>query len=214
MIAMLTQGISLGFAAGTQPGPLQIFLFTQTIRGGWRHGIWLILSPLLSDGPIVLFILLVLQGASDDLLRVIFLAGGTFVLYLAWGLWRQLQRDDLGLDANAVNGAGAGAAADLSTPGALRQAVLINALGPGPWVYWATITGPLVIQAWRDAPPTAVGFVVAFYGTFLATMAAQVIVTHHARRLGAGVMRAVLWIGLLVMGYMALQLFYKAAVGY
>ncbi|MBN1965777.1 MAG: hypothetical protein JW910_14090, partial [Anaerolineae bacterium] len=166
------------------------------------------LSPLISDGPIVALILLVLQSASAGLLRAISFFGGGFVLYLAWGLWRQIRSGKVGLEADAVqNGA------VLSTPGALRQAVVINALGPGAWMFWSLSMGPLVTETWRVSPPTAIGFVVAFYATFLLTMAVQVIITHQARRLGEGTVRIALWIGMIVMIGLALQLFYNAIIG-
>ena len=54
MIALFSQGVSIAFAAAFSPGPLLIFLVMQTLRFGWRHAIWIILAPLLSDGPVVL----------------------------------------------------------------------------------------------------------------------------------------------------------------
>ena len=203
MIASLAQGIGFGYAAGMTPGPLQAFLLTQTLRHGWRHSVWLVFSPLLSDGPIVALVLLVLQGASESLLRIISLIGGAFVLTIAWGLWRQLRRGAFEPEALA----GEADAAE-SVWAALRQAVLINALGPGPWLFWGTAMGPVVIETWRGSPPGAVAFVLGFYGAFLAVMAVQVIAFHQARRLGQGVIRVALWIGLLALVIFAVRLWW------
>jgi len=206
VIPLLLQGIGFGYAAGVTPGPLQIFLVTQTLQYGWRHAIWLILSPLLSDGPIVALILVVLQQASDDLLRAVGLAGGAFVLYLAWGLWKQLRRGDF----NPIPEGAATASTPASPWAALRKAVAINMLGPGPWLFWGTAMGPVVIAAWRDSRPSAVLFVAGFYATFLLVMAVQVLLVAQARRLGAGMVRAALWIGLAAMILFAARLWWNA----
>src|SRR3972149_1542398 len=63
------QGAALGITAGASPGPLQ--------------------TPLVSDVPIVLFMLFILKQLSPVIIRMLGLAGGLFVLYLAWGLWKQ-----------------------------------------------------------------------------------------------------------------------------
>jgi threonine/homoserine/homoserine lactone efflux protein len=213
MIALLLQGVSFGYAAGITPGPLQAFLLTQTLQRGWRHAIWIVLSPLFSDGPIVALILLVLRGASDGLLRVIGLIGGAFVLYIASGLFRQIRSGEF--ERVMVAGQGADAAAvPLETPfTVLRKAIGINALGPGPWLFWSTAMGPVVIAAWRDAPPTAITFVLGFYITFLGIMAAQVVIFHQARRLGPKAIRVALWIGLAAMLLFAARLWWHALMG-
>lgn len=208
MIAMLVQGISYGYAAGITPGPLQTFLLTQTLQYGWRRAIWLVVGPLISDGPIVALILLVLQRASDGFLRVMGIVGGLFVLYIAWGLFQQLRRGDFELLPEDTD------AEHIPSPwAAIRKAAAINALGPGPWLFWGTAMGPLAMSAWRDSPPVAVLFVAAFYVTFLMVMVTQVLVVHQARRLGPRVVRGALWIGLAAMLVFALRLFWGAFGG-
>lgn len=206
MFAVVLQGLGIGFAAGMTPGPLQAFLLTQTLRYGWRRAVWIVLSPLLSDGPIVALILLVLQTASDGLLRAVGLLGGAFVLYLAWGLWGQIRRGEIGGPTDETPEAG-------TTWAALRQAVVINALGPGPWLFWGTVMGPLVTSAWRESSVSGIAVVVSFYGIFLLTMTAQVLLFHQARRLGPQAIRVGLWIGLGAMVLFALSLWWGALAG-
>ena len=208
MFAAMLQGLGIGFAAGMTPGPLQAFLLTQTLRYGWRRAVWIVLSPLISDGPIVALILLVLQTASDGLLRAVSLFGGAFVLYLAWGLWGQIRRD-----AFAVTEADLAAPEARSPWAALRQAVVINALSPGPWLFWSTVMGPLVVASWREAPANGIAVVVGFYGVFLLTMTVQVVLFHQARRLGPQAIRVGLWIGLAAMVLFALSLWWGALGG-
>ncbi len=207
MLALLSQGISIGFAAGVTPGPLQTFLLLQTLRRGWRHAIWIVLSPLISDGPVVVLILFVLGQASAGLLRVISLIGGAFVFSIAWGVWKQLRAGGFRLDDNPAVAASEPAESHWA---ALRRGVTINALGPGAWVFWGTVNGPLVVAAWRESPPSALAFLCGFYGVFLATMAAQVAVFHQARRLGPRVVTAALVIGLVALVGFALSLWWRA----
>ncbi len=194
MFETLAQGIAMGFAAGTLVGPFQTFLFVQTLQYGASYASQLVLAPLLSDAPIILIVLLVLGRASDDLLRFISFAGGCFVFYLASTVWRQLRAGGFELEANA-----AGGSMRPKVRQGLQQAVTINALGPGPWLFWGTVTGPLVVDAWRDTPLNALSFVIGFYSTFLSIMWIEVLVFHQARRLGARVVNILLWSGMVFL---------------
>jgi hypothetical protein len=81
-------------------------------------------------------------------------------------------------------GVGPGEAAG-SGPRTLRQAVAVNLLNPGPYLGWSPILGPAVLAAWARAPAHAVGLVVAFYGTMVATLAATIVLFGATRWLGA-----------------------------
>ncbi len=213
MTAFLLQGISFGYAAGMTPGPLQAFLFMQTLQRGWQQAIWLVLSPLISDAPVVALILFVLRGASEPLLRVIGFAGGVFVLYIAWGLFKQIRSGEFerAVVAGQIDSGSLPQANTTFTM--LRKAVGINLLGPGLWLFWSTAMGPIVIDAWRDSPPSAVIFVAGFYATFLAVMATQVLLFHQARRFGPKVVRYALWFARVAMLLFAVRRWGNALVG-
>lgn len=57
----IAQGIGYGFAAAAQPGPLQTYLISQALMKGWRKSLSSAFAPLISDGPIIIFCLLVLS---------------------------------------------------------------------------------------------------------------------------------------------------------
>ncbi|MCC6805094.1 MAG: LysE family transporter, partial [Anaerolineae bacterium] len=99
MLALIARGITLGLTAGVLPGPLQTFLIQTTLTQGWRKGIILVFSPLLSDIPIILLTVLVLAQFPPDFIRVVQIAGGLFVLWLARAAW-------LSFRAGAMIGAG------------------------------------------------------------------------------------------------------------
>jgi len=56
----LLLGAGLAFAAVVQPGPLQAFLLARAAAHGWRRTLPAALSPVVSDGPIALLVILVL----------------------------------------------------------------------------------------------------------------------------------------------------------
>jgi threonine/homoserine/homoserine lactone efflux protein len=74
------QGVTFGFAAAVQPGPFQTYLISQTVSHGWRRTLPAVFAPLLSDGPIIALVLLVLSHVPDGAIQFLRLAGGAFVV--------------------------------------------------------------------------------------------------------------------------------------
>lgn len=60
MLAYLLQGLSLGLSAMASPGPFQAFIISRTIHNGWQRALPAVLAPLISDGPIIALMVLVL----------------------------------------------------------------------------------------------------------------------------------------------------------
>ncbi len=181
MLPYLLKGLTLGFAAGAQPGPLQTYLVSQSLSQGWRRTLLAAFGPLVSDGPIVTLVLLVLTRIPDWMANFLYIAGGLFVLYLAWGAYRQWK--DFTPQADPASAPG---------PQSLWRAALVNALSPGPYLFWSLVNGPLLIQAWRETPPNAGGFLLGFYGGMIGLNAAIILVFGLAGRLGERVRRAML----------------------
>ena len=84
MLAYLLLGVTFAFAAAVQPGPLQAYLVSRTLSHGWRRALPAAFSPLLSDGPIIVLALLALSRLPAGFERGLRLAGGAFLLFLAW----------------------------------------------------------------------------------------------------------------------------------
>ena len=192
MLAALVQGISLGIVAGLIPGPLQTYIWLQTLNYGRQYGLWLILAPLLSDLPVVLIVLVLLGQAGDSLLSIISIIGGGFIFYIAWGVWRQLQSGGINLGLDDVE-------ASQQHPDiirGLRHTMLLNVMSPGPWLFWGTVIGPIFISAWDDTPLNGMTLVIGFYGVFLIVLAAGVLLFHQARRMGERVVNRLMWLGL------------------
>ncbi len=190
MLPYLTWGIGYGFAAAVQPGPLQAYLVSRTLREGWRRTLPAVLAPLLTDGPIILLVLLVLSRVPAWWLQAMRFAGGAFILYLALGVLRSWR-------GQTAQGAVAPAARR-----SLFQAAGINLLNPGPYLYWSLVTGPLLLKGWRESPAHGVGFVGSFYLSMLACTAGLLLLWAGAGRLGARVTRGLLGLsGVVLAGF-------------
>ncbi len=187
MLAYLAQGRGDGGAAAAQPGPFQAELLSQTLQRGWRRALPIALAPLVSDGPIVALVLLVLSRVPEGLIRALQVVGGLFTLYLAWRAYRSWREGD----AQPVEAAVA--------PRTLLHAALMNALAPGPYLFWSTITGPILIAGWRAAPCNGVGLLVGFYAAMVGTLAGMIVLLGTARHLGPRVTRTLLGLSIVVL---------------
>ena len=86
MISALAVGVMFGLTAGFAPGPLMTLVITQTVQHNTREGALVASAPLVTDVPIVLAaVLLVNQVATlAPLLGILACAGGFYVIYLAY----------------------------------------------------------------------------------------------------------------------------------
>ena len=188
MLAFIVQGLALGFAAGAQPGPFQTYLISQTLSQGWRR-VWIAaFAPLISDGPIVALTLLVLSQVPDWFQRVLQIAGGLFVLYLAWGAykaWRKFIPDE---ESSPQNG-----------HRSLLRAAMMNALSPGPYLFWSLVIGPLIVSTWREDPPNALSIVLAFYIAMISLNLSVVLLFGQAARFGNRVRKTMLGLSVLAL---------------
>jgi threonine/homoserine/homoserine lactone efflux protein len=84
----LLQGIGFGLAAASQPGLLQTYLISQALTNGWRRTLTATLAPLVSDEPIIVVCLLVLNQVPAWMEKALYGVRGLFVLYLAFGAYQ------------------------------------------------------------------------------------------------------------------------------
>jgi threonine/homoserine/homoserine lactone efflux protein len=175
------QGIGYGFAAAVQPGPFQTYIIAQTLNNGWRNTLLAAFAPVISDGPIIALVLLVLSQVPEGMQRFLHIASGLFVLYLAGCAF--IEWRNFGM---------ASVAAPPSRQQSLLRAAMMNVLSPGPYIYWSLVTGPILLTGWREAPANGVGFLVGFYLAMVLSLAGIIILFGTARQLGPKVNRAML----------------------
>lgn len=195
MTALLLQGAVLGLSAAMLPGPFQAFLVSESVRRGWRRTLPVALAPLLSDGPVLVLVFLVVGRFPPALLDGLRVAGGVFVAFLAYGALRAL-----------IAGTFAGGAAY----GGVVKGAVTNLLNPNPWLFWGLVGAPIAIAAWHAAPPHALGFMIAFYGVMVSATGALIVVFGSAARLGEGLRRVLMGASVVALVGFAL---YQIAVG-
>ena len=184
----IIQGIGYGFAAAAQPGPFQTYIISQSLAKGWRKAFPAALAPLVSDGPIIALCLLVLSQVPIWFQRFLYVAGGLFILYLAFGAYKSWKNYGGSIPLNE------------SEPNqSVLKAALMNALSPGPYVYWSLVTGPILIRGWRETPIYGIGFLAGFYGILVVGLGFIILVFGTAREFGPKVNRVLIGISAIAL---------------
>jgi threonine/homoserine/homoserine lactone efflux protein len=186
MFAYLLQGLSLGLSGAASPGPFQAFIIGQTLKNGWRRTLPAVLAPLISDGPIIALMVLVLTNMPPGALRIIRIVGGVYVLYLAWKTF-QVYRNYHPAETSSETGK------------TLWQAVATNFLSPGPYVFWSMLAGPALVKGWKETPTHGLIFLFAFYFAMIGGLALLVVLFGAARQLGPKVNRALIGVSALAL---------------
>ena len=195
-MAYLLSAAAIGFSAGVTPGPLQAVFLSYAIKGGWKKALPAAFAPLITDGPVILLVLVVLNNLPETFLRVLQIGGAAFILYLAWeslNAYRQFRDIE--------------AAQDTNTWGTLLKAATMNFLGPGPWLFWSLINGPNLLLAWGVSPWWGVAYLASFYGVFILTNIALILIFSSMRRMGEKVRRSLLLVSAVILaGFAVYQL--------
>jgi threonine/homoserine/homoserine lactone efflux protein len=188
MLAYLIQGIAYGFTAAIQPGPFQTYVISQTLTRGWRKTLPSAAAPLLSDGPIIILALVILSQITEWFQRFLYIISGLFILYLAYNAyitWRNFDERGVVIDSSVKQG--------------VVRAAMINALNPGPYIYWGLVTGPILLAGWRESPVKGLGFLFSFYATLILSLSGIIVVFGTARLLGPKVNRILLLISAITL---------------
>jgi len=188
MLRYLIFGITYAFAAAVQPGPFQSYLVSQTLSKGWRHTLPAAFAPLLSDGPIIVLVLLVLTNMPGGLVQILQVAGGIFLLYLAAGAFRAWRAYDVSKVALAQ-----------ASQQTVLKATLVNLLNPAPYLGWSLVMGPLLLAGWRETPANGIALLLGFYGTMVISLAGIIMLFAAARNMGPQVSRALLGVSALAL---------------
>lgn len=187
-VSFFLQGAALGFSAALAPGPFQAYLISETLTGGWRRGAPIAFAPLITDLPIILLSLFLLDKLPENFLRVITLAGGAFVLYLAWRLWGNWRKgtQELNLESGA-------------TRSSFWRGALANLLSPGPYLFWALVSGPILLSALQVSTLAGAAYLVGFYGVMILSLLGLTILFHQTRRLGPRVVHGLLLVSIVIL---------------
>lgn len=155
LLSYFLQGAAIGIGAALSPGPFQSLVIAQALLGGWRRAAPVNFAPLIADIPIAVTLVFVISQVPDDFLRFVKFAGAALLVFLAWGLWRELRSER----------AAAGDAPRSQSPlKGLLQGALMLFLSPGSYLFWALVLGPLLLEALKLSMSHALVFLFSFYG--------------------------------------------------
>ena len=191
MFESILIGCGFAFAAAVQPGPLQAFLLSSVSQNGWKRTLPASFSPLLSDGPIALFVLLLLNQISTAMYGILQVTGGFLLLYFAWTSYRQWKRysvivpDNHGL-----------------MPRTLIQASMVNILNPNPYLGWSLVLGPAFLAAWQKSPIHAFTLIIAFYATMVVVLACIIFLFGTTRFLSPAGRRILILVSAIILAAM------------
>ena len=134
---LVASAFGLGATLGLLPGPVQFILLTEATRGGVRRGFAAMAGANGAFG-LLLFSLaagLALLAPGPGLLRALKLAGGTFLLYLAFDAFMAWRRGSTGETAEGA------------TRGPFVRGVFAVLLNAGAWIFLATTASALFASA-------------------------------------------------------------------
>lgn len=196
LFASILTAATIGFSAAVTPGPLQAVFLSYAVKGGWKKALPAAFAPLVTDGPVVLLVLLILNNLPEMFLRILQVAGGIFIIYLAWESYRAYRNFR---EIKQVE--------DTNNWGTLIKAATMNILGPGPWLFWSLLNGPNLLIAWAVSPWWGVAYLASFYGVFILSNIALILLFSSMRRMGEKVRQSLLLISaILLAGFAVFQL--------
>ena len=170
MIRFLSQGILLGIYAGVSPGPLQTLHFSLALKNGWRKTIYLVLTPLLSDLPILVLFMTMFSQVSENILMGVRLVGGIVILFLAYSTFKSFSLDQSANQEDVF---------DLSEESKIKmlgKLTMLNWVNPNVFIFWGTIGAPLALEGLAISVWHMVIFIAAFYLLLMTMLGVMIII--------------------------------------
>lgn len=165
MLTYLLQGVALGFGSGVAPGPMLALVLSASLRGGFRNGATVAMSPFITDLPIIVLCMSVLSQLPASAMQLLAYAGAAVLTWYAY----EAIRDAMTVSLDDVRGKAEHAP---SYTRSLRQGVIANFLNPSPWLFWMSVGGPLLAEAWEASPLHAAAFLLPFYALLVGSKVA------------------------------------------
>ncbi|MGE4570440.1 MAG: LysE family transporter [Gammaproteobacteria bacterium] len=176
MSEYILSALIFGLTAGLQPGPLTILVVQQTLERGLISGIKVSFAPVITDGPIIFAVVMVLSQFKDIslFLGLLSLVGGLYLLVLCM----QILRTKV-LSFSASNGSNS----------SLLTAIKVNFLSPNPYLFWFAVGGTFIA---RGTTNEAITFVVVFLGSLVLSKMVIALLAFNFREILSGV--GYLWV--------------------
>lgn len=125
-------------------------VISETIQHDIKSGIKVAIAPIITDLPIIVFTLLVLSKISNfnEILGIISLAGGCFVLYMGY---KNLCIKGVELNLQDIKSK------------SLTKGVIANVLSPHPYLFWISVGAPIMSKAMSQNVSSSLAFIISFY---------------------------------------------------
>lgn len=188
MLSYLIFGFTYAFAAAVQPGPFLTYLISQTLSKGWRHTLPACFAPLLSDGPIIVLVLLLLSQIPQWLVRFLHFGGAIFLFYLAVGSYKSWKNFNADIPIDVKTG-------KLT----LLKATFLNIFNPAPYLGWSLVMGPLFLKGYHESPINGIALLISFYVTLILCLAGIVFLFAFTRKLGPRVNKITIGISVIAL---------------
>ncbi|MBW2506957.1 MAG: LysE family transporter, partial [Deltaproteobacteria bacterium] len=168
MLPFLAIGTMLGISAGFAPGPLLALVVSETLQHDLKAGIKVSLAPILTDIPIIMATLFIMEKLSgfNHVVGIISIIGAFFILYL--GI-KNFKTRPVDLDKY------------IKEPKSLLKGIVVNALSPHPYLFWLTVGGPTTLKAMAVGLSAAASFVMSFYLLLVGSKVMLALMTNKSR---------------------------------
>ncbi len=127
----------------------------------------------MTDPPIILVTLALATKLAQlrPLLGIFSIAGGAFVLFLAWQSFRPARQ---------------GAEAPTEPPRSWLKGIVTNLLNPHPWLFWLTVGAAILANAMTQGWQVAAAFLFGFYLLLVGSKVGVALMAGRSRDLLAG----------------------------
>jgi len=167
-LEFLISGVIFGLAAGTSPGPLLALVFSETLKYGKKEGITIAVSPLITDSPIILFVLFILSSLMgyNFVVGMISLFGACYLIYLGVENLR-VKIDEFDVEPAKKD--------------ALNRGVIANFLNPHPYLFWLSIGGPIIFKSLDIHISATILFILGFYSLLIGSKVGIVLILEKSK---------------------------------
>ena len=147
---LFASGCVFGLSGGFSPGPTTTLIVSQTLRFGVFDGLKVAIAPLLTDAPIIIASVLLVEQLSrfTPVLGVITLLGACFLAFLAIESFRTREVEAAESDVE---------------PRSISKGFMVNLLNPHPYLFWFVIGAPKLLTASQIGVTPVILFLVGLY---------------------------------------------------
>jgi len=194
MFFFLITGVTLGFSSGLSPGPLFALVISETLNYGRKEGIKVAITPLLTDVPIILlsYYLISSFANSNIIYGTLSLAGGVFIGYFAYDLFR-MKQIETGNSARARS---------------MQKGIIANILNPSPYIFWIIIGIPTILKGLETSVGYALSFVMPFYICLIGSKISIALVVSKTGHINPKFMRYINIILGIILMFLAIKFLY------